>query len=353
MQYSQFSLDDLMDNISLTVAGYYLDILFNRELLMIANEQLDVTLQQVNRMDKLVAAGTLAKGDLLNIQAQAALEELQVIEAENRLEISYLSLMQLIDFPVGEDFEVQVPRLRSVEEPSIDITSDQVYNYAILNRPEVKLAEINVDIAQKDIALAKGRQSPIISLGGSWGSGYSGLNQEGLNPYYDTVPIGFTQGTNVPVMGVYQDYADYQTKDWSAQLKDNNNRTIGFYLNIPIFTGWQVRNAITKAKLARAGAEYDLQLTKNNLRKIIQQSYADAVAALKRYGASLKQVEAQSESFKYAEQKFDVGLLNSVDFNQIKKELTAAQSELLQAKYDYIFKTTILSFYMGNPLSIE
>lgn len=353
MEYSQFFLDDLMDDIALTVAGYYLDILFNKEILMVAREQHGVTLQQVNRMEKLVEAGTLAKGDLLNIQAQAALEEVQVIESENRLEISFLSLMQLIDFPVGEDFDVMVPRLRSVEEPSIDITSDQVYTYALQNRPEVKLAEINVDIAKRDISLARGQTSPVLSVSGSWGSGYSGRNLEYLDPYDVIAPIGYVEGSGETVLSTYQRYANTPTKDWGTQLNDNNNRTIGFYLNIPIFNGWQVRNNITLAKLSMESAEYDLQLTKNNLNKLIQQSYADAIAALKTYGASLKQVEAQSESFKYAEQKFDVGLLNSVEYNQIKKELTSAQSDLLQAKYDYIFKTTILSFYMGNPLSIE
>ncbi len=352
LEYSEYSLDDLLDNISLTVAGYYLDILFNRELLLVANEQLSVTQQQVRRMEKLVEAGTLAKGDLLNLQAQAAREELQVIESENRLEISFLTLQQLIDYPVEQDFDVQVPRLRSVEAPSIDITSDQIYSYAVLNRPEVRLAELNVDIAQRDISLARGQQSPIISLGGSWGSGYSGLNQVGENPVTNYEQIGVTE-SGEPVYAPFTTYQDYVVNDWSTQLKDNNNRTVGFYLNVPIFNGWQVRNSITRAKIAQESAEYDLQITKNNLRKVIQQAYADAVAALKRYGSSLKQVEAQSEAFKYAEQKFDVGLINSVEYNDIKKDLTLAQSDLLQAKYDYIFKTTILSFYMGNPLSIE
>ena len=352
VEHSQFSLDDLMDNISLTVAGYYLDILFNRELLMVANEQLAVTQQQVSRMEKLVEAGTLAKGDLLNVQAQQAREELQVIEAENRLEISFLTLQQLIDYPPTEDFDVQVPRLRSVDAPSIDITSDAIYGYAVLNRPEVKLAELNVDIARKDISLARGQQSPVFSLGGSWGSGYSGLNQIGENPYLDTRQIGTTE-SGEPVYTNFVQYADYTVKDWGDQLSDNNNRSVGFYLNIPIFNGWQVRNNISRAKIAEEAAEYDLMLTKNNLRKVIEQAYADALAALKKYGSSLKQVEAQSEAFKYAEQKFDVGLINSVEYNEIKKELTLAQSELLQAKYDYVFKTTILSFYMGNPLSIE
>ncbi len=352
VQHSEFSLDDLLDNISLTVAGYYLDILFNRELLVIASEQLLVTEQQVNRMEKLVDAGTLAKGDLLNIQAQQAREELQVIEAENRLEISYLTLQQLIDYPVDEDFDVQIPRLKSVEAPSIEITSDQIYGYAVLNRPEVKLAELSVDIAHRDIALARGQQSPVFSLGGSWGSGYSGLNTIGSNPVSIEQQIGVTESGEA-VYTSYTQYQDFNTKAWGDQLSDNNNRSVGFYLNIPIFNGWQVRNSITRAKIAEESAQYDLQKTKNNLRKVIQQAYADAVAALKRYGSSLKQVEAQSEAFKYAEQKFDVGLLNSVEYNEIKKELTLAQSDLLQAKYDYIFKTTILSFYMGNPLSIE
>ncbi|MEE4257950.1 MAG: TolC family protein [Bacteroidales bacterium] len=352
VEYSQFSLDDLMDNISLTVAGYYLDILFNRELLLIAHEQLEVTEQQVRRMEKLVEAGTLAKGDLLNVQAQQASEELQVIESENRLEISYLTLQQLIDYPVTEDFDVQIPKLRSVDSPSIDITSDQIYSYAVINRPEVKLAELSVDIAHKDIALAKGQQSPVISLGGSWGSGYSGLNQVGENPFQEETQIGFTE-SGEPVYTYFTQYQDFVVKGWGDQLSDNNNRTVGLYLNIPIFNGWQVRNSISRAKIAQESAQYDLQLTKNNLRKVIEQAYADAVAALKRYGSALKQVEAQTEAFKYAQQKFDVGLINSVEYNEIKKELTLAQSELLQAKYDYIFKTTILSFYMGNPLSIE
>ena len=352
LDYSRFFLDNLMDDISLTVAGYYLDILFNKELLMVAREQQQVTNQQVKRMEKLVEAGTVARGDLLNIQAQAALEELQVVEAENRLEISQLSLMQIIDYPVDEKFDVLVPRLRSVESPSIDITSAEIYNYALENRPEIKLAELGVDIAARDISLARGQQSPTLSLSGSWGSGYSGLNQIGIDPYAQAYPIGYTEDGKVVYTEATQ-YADYKVKEWSKQLEDNNNRSIGLFLNIPIFNGWQTRNTITRARIAMESAEHDLQLTKNNLRKVIEQSYADAVAALKRYGSSLKQVEAQNEAFKYAQQKFDVGLITSVEYNEIKKEMTSAQSDLLQAKYDYIFKTTILSFYMGNPLSIE
>jgi outer membrane protein len=122
---------------------------------------------------------------------------------------------------------------------------------------------------------------------------------------------------------------------------------------VPIYNGWQVRTAIEKAKIAREDAEYNLEKAKLDLNKTIQQSYADAVAALKNYNAATKKVEAQTEAFKYAQQKFDVGMMNSVDYNQTKKDLTIAESQLLQAKYRYIYTTTVLDFYMGQPISFK
>jgi outer membrane protein len=128
---------------------------------------------------------------------------------------------------------------------------------------------------------------------------------------------------------------------------------VGFYLTIPIYNGWQGRTAISQAKIQKSQAELDLEIKKRDLRKLIEQAWADAVAALQKYNAAKDKVSAQSESFNYAQQKFDVGVMTSYDYNNTKKELTLAESQLLQAKYDFIFKTTILDFYMGNPIRIE
>ena len=136
------------------------------------------------------------------------------------------------------------------------------------------------------------------------------------------------------------------------QISNNDNKSIGFQLNVPIFNGWQVRNAISQAKIQQDIAEINLETQKRDLRKTIEQSWADAVAALKKYNSSKEKVTAQQESFNYTSQKFDVGMLTSFDYNNNKKELTRSESELLQAKYDYIFKVTILDFYMGNPIRI-
>jgi outer membrane protein len=164
--------------------------------------------------------------------------------------------------------------------------------------------------------------------------------------------MGITQLSRDTVLGYELNYAT-RLKSFGDQLKTNNNQSVGFSLYIPIFNGWQGRNNITQAKISKNQAELDLDIQKRTLRKIIEQAYADAVASLQKYNSSQDKLTAQAESFKYTQQKFDVGLVTSFDYNNSKKDLTKAQSDLLQAKYDFIFKTTILEFYMGNPIQIQ
>jgi outer membrane protein len=352
---SNYDLDVIKNNISLAVAGYYLDILLNAELLEVARSQVAVTKDQVSRIEKRVAAGSSAKGDLLNIQAQAATEDVLVISADNSLNISNLSLQQLIDLPVSKDFIIEKPALRSVEVPKELFTPDQMFAYAVLNRPEIKAAEERVKSYQKSLAIARGVITPVLTFGATWGTGYSGAANE-INPNVpaDTTfyPVGYTQNTHETVLAPSVNY-EYRVKSFSDQIATNDNKSFGFNLRVPIFNGWQGRTAIAQAKINMDKAEVNLDIAKRDLRKNIEQAYADAVASLKKYNSSTAQVEAQQESFKYTQEKFDVGMLTSFDFNNSKKDLIKAQSDLLQAKYDFIFKTTILNFYMGKPISIN
>ncbi len=352
---SQYDLDVLKNSISLSVAGYFLDMLLNQELLDVAKNQIEITKSQVSRMEKLVEAGSSAKGDLLNIQAQEASEALAVVQADNQLIISRLSLQQLIDLPVSPDFQIEVPLLKPVEDSKKLETPEQIFNYAVEKRPEIKSADLRVQSAEKSVAIARGALYPSLSFGGSWGTGYSGADKE-VDPTHpaDTIlyPIGYTQKTHEIVMAEELQY-QYRVKTFNEQLKNNNNQTLGFYLSIPIFNGWTVRTNISLAKIQREKAELDLEMQKRDLRKSIEQAYTDASSSLQQYNASLQKVTAQEESFKYTQQKFDVGMMTSFDYNNSKKDLTKAQSDLLQAKYDFIFKTTILDFYMGKPISIN
>ena len=352
LEATKYDADKFMDDISVNIATYYLQVLYNIESLKTAENQLEVTLQQVERTKKLVEAGTLARGDLLTVEAQAAAEELVVVNAQNALQLSYLDLTQALDLPSPEGFEVEKPDIEIDKDIKLLPSPDNVYGYAVINRPEIKAAEARLDASERGLSIARGSPSPSLSLSASWGSGYSGANKIGENPYMETIPIGYT-ANDVLVYSDITQYGDYKVKPFSEQIDDNNNQTFMIHLNIPIFNGWQARSSIQKAKINRNISEYNLALEKLNLNKLINQAYNDAESAFKKYRSAQKKVHATEEAFKYSEQKFNVGLITSYEYNDTKKELTSAQSELISAKYEFLFMITILDFYMGKPISIE
>nr|NQU93773.1 TolC family protein [Bacteroidota bacterium] len=331
---SKYAADKMKDDISLMLTQAYLSILFNKELLRVAREQVDITQEQIDRTSKMVEAGTLARGSLLEIQAQGAAEEISVINYENSLELAYLDLLQILDLPADTDFEIIVPDLDMELTMEILQVSD-VYEFALMNQPSIKSSELDVESSYKSVSIAKGNMSPVLSLSTGWGTNYSDQSKKpiGYNPVDSTV---IWEGIN-----------------FGDQFADHQNRYLALSLNIPIFNGYQTSSNIARAKINAANAEYNLELSKNSLRKVIEQSYSDAKAANKSYAATQKSLSSFEESFRYTEQKFNVGLSNSVDYNISKSQLTAAESELIRAKYDYIFRAKILDFYMGKPLTLN
>jgi len=324
---SVYQSEEMENSISLTLTGAYLKILFNHEMLLVAKKQMEVTNAQIDRTSKLVEAGTLPKGDLLEIQAQGATEESNLIKAENNLAFAYLDLKQILDLPASEALEIDRPDIQVSKELQI-IPSEQVYANAVDIMPEIKSGELYVESAERSVNIAKGTLYPSLSVSGGIGTNFNDKQRESiLDP-------------NSPIMS----YGD--------QLKNNRGEYITVSLNIPIFNGYSSRSYVNKAKVQRISRNFDLDLRKNELRKNIEQKYHDAIAAYKTYNANKISVESLSESFKYTEEKFTIGMVNSVDYSIAKIKLTQAQSELLRAKYDYIFKTKILDFYMGIPLSL-
>ncbi len=351
LQKAQFDSDFYKDDISISVATEYLQALYYLEFVEIYRNQLEITNQQVSRTQKLVDAGTLAKGDVLTIEAQLASEELSLVEAENNLSLSLLNLTQLMELASSQGFMIEKPEIGLVDQPEI-FTPDKVFASALETRPEIKSSELNVQSSEMDLKIAQGSYYPRLSLTGSIGSGYSGANEIYDNYVYSLSenPLGLTE-SGEDVFG-YNATFDSKTKPFGDQIDDNLNRSLNLSLSIPIFNGWAARSNVAQAKIGIENANLDLELQKNNLYKTLQQAYNDAVAAFNRHKASNKKVNATSESFKYAEQKFNVGLINSVEYNDAKKEYNNALSELIQAKYDFVFRTTIIDFYLGKPLTL-
>ena len=346
----KYDLEKMKNDIALNVATAYLQVLFNEELVKIAQSQLDITQQQVDRTKKLVDAGSLPKGSLLDIQSQFASEEVSLINAQNQLDISKLSLQQLLE--LQNPVSIVHPDLSAPTGNMLGTPPSQIYSIAVSNMPEIKSNEFKLLSAQKGVKLAYGGIYPRLTLSGSYGSFYSSSNKElvglPLITGYDTA--GVTTGGDYVLIPSYN--YNYQTKTFKNQLDQNLNKSIGLFLTVPIFNRYQNKTNISKSRISVLNAELSLQLAKNQLQKSIQQAYADASAAYKKYNASLSAVDAANESFKYTEQRFNVNLINSFDYNNAKNKLIKAQSDLLQAKYDYIFKVKILDFYQGKPLTL-
>lgn len=320
---SKYDSDKMRDDISLMLGRNYLNVLFSMELVEKNKAQLEVTEQQIRNTQKFVDAGTLPVGNLLEIQSQGASEEVNLINAQNQLNLAYLDLLQLLELAATEDFKIEIPNLTITKEPDI-LPSEQIYLFSVLNLPQIKSAELRFKSAERGLDIARGGRSPRVSLSGNINSRYSDRS-----------------------------YGNNPLSPFKTQFKDNKNQSLTLQLNIPIFNSFITSTNINRSKLATLNAEYDLQLAKNTVRKSIEQAYSDAIAAYKSYNANIKSVSSFREAFKYMEQKFNVGIENSVNYNLAKMQLSNAESNLLAAKYDYIFKTKILDFYMGNPITLD
>jgi outer membrane protein len=269
----------------------------------------------------------------------------------------------MLDLPTAEGFEIESPDLELGLQPELALTAEQIYGFALETQPSIKSAQAKVKSSELGLSLAQGMQSPSLILQGSLASGYSGAAQIAIPGSYKiytpdvtkTPASGFIpEKDGIPLQNVWSYYgtSDYETKSFNDQFNDNFNKSVALNLNIPIFNGWSTRTNISRAKINVENTKYNLELSKLDLRKTIQQAYADANAALNNYDASITGVNAARESFRYAEQKFNVGAMNSVDYNNSKKDLEKAESDQIRAKYEFIFKNTVLDFYMGKPISL-
>ncbi len=322
------TLEDLQkakDDIMLNIAASYLEILFAEELLTVAEDLQKITQLQIDRTGKLVEAGSLAKGSLLEIEAQNAREELNVVNAQNRVQLAYLSLYQLLELPSTESFKIEKPTLPEVGANLSLMNSMDIFKNAVQLKPSVKSAQFKLESAKQQLSIAKGNMLPSLTFGGNY---YNFYNNKYMN--YQT-------GSKIAL---------------SDQLKSNERYGFGFTLNIPIFNRYQARTGVNNSQIQVENTELQLQSAKNLLRKDIEQAYTNAIAAFKRYVANQKAVVSSQEAFRYTEEKFNVGMVNSVEYNQSKNNLSAAKSDSLQAKYEYIFRTKILDFYSGRTIEL-
>jgi outer membrane protein len=351
---AQYQLQKIQEDVALNVANAYLQILFNKENLKVQQQQLEIDNQQFERVQQLVEAGVVPAGDLLDIKATVATDNQRRIAAENTLLISKLTLAQLMQLENFQEFDTADSDYPSDDNNVLMQQPADIYTKAREERTELKVAKANVDVAEKDIKIAKGAYQP--SLQGFYSfttrAAYSnqvvGVIPDPNNPF---TTVGFLGGDiNQPVL--QQNFTPVLGSPdpiWQ-QFGNNKGHSFGLSLNIPILNGFSVRNSVQRYKIALERSRIALEQAEVDLERNVYTAYTDAQGALNAYKAAVTTLEARNGSLNYAKERYDVGLINIFDLNQAQTLAVNAQSEVLRTKYDYIFRLKILEFYFGVPI---
>ncbi len=342
------------NDVTLNVISLFVNVVFNKELLENARLQLSSSEQQLERTKKLVAAGSLPKSDELNLTAQVATNELNVINQENALALSLLQLQQALQIPANNAFDVEIPEI-TAEDLVLEQTRDEIFQIAKGTMPEIKSSKLRIESTYYSVKASRGNLYPRLSLSGSINSNYSSASESRLVPTgeIDTEPTGaFVEqgGIRQPVLmdvpvRVAQDI--YGFKD---QVKDNLYKSVSLTLSIPIFNNFTARAAVQRAIISNEQAKINAREVENQLRQTVETSYNNAIAASKAYNSSLRQVEAREEAYRMVEQRHNIGAANYVEYQVAENDLFQARSDLSRAKYEFIFRKKVLDFYIGNPI---
>ncbi|MGZ3863334.1 MAG: TolC family protein [Bacteroidia bacterium] len=344
------TLEQQKNDLALNVATAFLQVIYNTELLKVAEQQVNISKLQLERTQKLADAGSLAMSNVYDIKATLANDEYTYTTANNNYNLALLSLKQLLYLDTLNTFSIEKPEFDLTASDLAAYNPQDIYQTALKTQHKIKSAEYTMMSAEKNLSFARGRVSPTINFTGTLGTGYSGLAKDVIGVNYTGNQIsGFTSGNDTVYTPVFNPIT--RPTPWSTQFSNNVNKSIGFSLNIPIFNGLQNYSSIKNAKLQVLNNKYGYDLARQQLYKTIAQAYADAQGSLNKYASAKTALEASQQSFTYAEQKFNAGALNSFDYNNSKNRVIKATADMLNSKYDFIFKLKVLDYYQGKPLT--
>ncbi|MGM9475062.1 TolC family protein [Pedobacter sp. GSP4] len=318
------NIEKVKNDLILNVVNAYLQVLYNTDLERASKEQLDIARKTLTRENALLDAGNKTLADVSQAKSQAATAELNLTNAQNALSISYLTLGQLMEMQPNQKFVVQAPLIDNIKTASTTVDAEEIYNNALNIFPDIKLATLRSLAAKQAIAVAKGAYSPSLSLGAGLNTSYSyQFNYNGLTPQ--------------------SSFAD--------QIDQRLGQSIGMSLQIPIFNGFTARSSVRKAKITYQNNLTQEQLAKNNLNKVIFQATTDLKAAESRYASTQNAFNAQKDAFYVVEQRYNVGLVNSLDYSTAQTNRNKAEIDFIQAKYDLIFRAKVIDYYLGKQIT--
>lgn len=318
MQSGNYDSETIKESVTINILNAYLQVLFTSEQVKNAERQIESTTEQLNLAQERLNLGIISQSDYLQVKSQLASEKLSLANAKSQFAIARVNLMQLMELPVSDDFNIVNPNLGESINKNLSPVAADVYAIAIEIKPEIKSAEYNKESAALNKKIAEAGFYPTISADAGLGTGYSNRSEEG----------------------------------YFSQLNDQVSPSLGISMSIPIFQKKQVKTNVTQAEIRYQNAELQEINTRNQLRKEIEQVCVDVISAQMEYEASLEKYNSTTESYKLAEEKFNNGLINSVDFLYERTSYIVAESDLLQSKYNLIFSYKILDFYTGKSITL-
>lgn len=341
----------VQNQIALSVANAYLQIIQAEENLKLAKSQHQITKNQLNQAQILYQSGATNQSNVLNLKAQASNDNVTIINAENAIQIGYNTLINLMQYPLDQPLEINT--LLTLQEPS-DILDDIsiIYDLALDNRPEIRQAEALISQNKYAEKVAKAGLQPSLSAYGTINTLYSESGKEIRLGDTSLIPIGFTENSAETVLApnIQPVYLD---KSFGRQLNDNLGQQVGVTISVPILNGNRNRTTVKNARINTKISELNLQNAKNQLRNDITTAYTNLKNAKSRYIANKQNAKAQKLNYSFNQKRYDAGTINSTDLLTTKNQWNQAQIQLLNAKYEWIFRTLIIDFYIGKKLTLE
>jgi outer membrane protein len=349
LQLAKLQTEEAANNLQLNILGAYLQILLSEAQVGVLDKQAQLTQDQYKQIEKLVQAGTLPAGNLLDIEAQIATDKLNRVNGKNAVASAFLNLQQLLEY--YQKFDIERPKAPEPNEADLaGRNPETTFQQALNTQPSLKRSTLQTSIAQQRLKLINANKYPIVSLNANLSTRYSSLAQR----LASQTPIGLAQAPLVTESGetIFSPLFDYEKTPLFSQLTDNWGGYLGVSVTIPIFNQYQVKNNYALAKINIQNSEINEQSAKNQLRQRIEQAYLDAYAALERYRSTQTSIEALQKSLTHTEKRYNVGLANSFDYTNAKNRLATAELNLETTKFDYLFRLKIIDFYEGKPINL-
>lgn len=320
-------LNQSKQDLGIRITNLFLQVLFNKELVKISEQQLMLAKEQLDKTELLVKAGKSPESELYESKSVYATNEQSLVEAQNAYMLSQLDLAQALEIDDTNSFAVQDPLLEeSLLNGEILLTEkNSIYATALQNRASVKAAKYRIEESKKNVNASKAGYMPTLSFG----AGYS-------NGYYHNYG---------------KENAQYNTS-FSEQIKANNSYNLGFNLNIPIFDRFATRNRVKSAKINVVLQEINLIQAEKNLKKEVEQAYYNAIASNEKFKSAEKSLQAAQIAYTYMQQRYDAGKATAFEFGELKARIGKSEAQLAQAKFEFILRCKILDFYMGKPIRL-